>query len=181
MEVHGDKIEGPFECKQVYLFCHHRRPSPGQTDKGAELFKSGDLSILIATDVASELHIDGITHVIAMTSPRIPRIMFHRIGRTARAGAGSKASSGCENYVLSLHDIRWYIRKKIPSLPVTVTDLIKIDYKEKVSTHQPRYAKKCPPSSWEKKACRQRLRNLPAPRSGSKSIGSAGAETRLQT
>jgi len=107
-------------------------------------FKSGELSILIATDVASRgLHIDGITHVINYDLPQDSEDYVHRIGRTARAGAGGKAISlACENYVFSLHDIEEYIRKKIPTIPVT-DDLIVTDYK-KVSFHQPHAAKGAP-------------------------------------
>ncbi len=100
-------------------------------------FRKGELSILIATDVASRgLHIDGITHVINYDLPQDPEDYVHRIGRTARAGAGGKAISlACEDYVLSLHDIEEYIRKKIPTVPVT-DDLIIADHK-RVSLHHP--------------------------------------------
>ena len=137
-------------------------------------FKSGDLSILIATDVASRgLHIDGITHVINYDLPQDSEDYVHRIGRTARAGAGGKAISlACENYVLSLHDIEEYIRKKIPSLPVT-DDLIITDYK-RVSLHQP-YAKKGSPSHGKRPLDKGAKKY--ASRSGSKSSG-AGSETR---
>ena len=138
-------------------------------------FKSGELSILIATDVASRgLHIDGITHVINYDLPQDSEDYVHRIGRTARAGAGGKAISlACENYVLSLHDIEEYIRKKIPSLPVT-DDLVITDYK-RVSLHQP-YAKKGSPSHGRRPSDKG-SKNY-ASRSGGKSSSSAGAETR---
>jgi len=84
-------------------------------------FKDGSLSILIATDVASRgLHVDGITHVINYDLPQDAEDYVHRIGRTARAGAGGKAISlACEDYVFSLPDIEEFIRQKIPVLPVT--------------------------------------------------------------
>ncbi|MDP2157141.1 MAG: DEAD/DEAH box helicase [Nitrospirota bacterium] len=137
-------------------------------------FKSGELSILIATDVASRgLHIDGITHVINFDLPQDSEDYVHRIGRTARAGAGGKAISlACENYVLSLHDIEEYIRKKIPSLPVT-DELIVTDYK-RVSMHQP-YAKKGAPSHGKRPQDKGTKKY--ASRSGSKSSG-PGPETR---
>ena len=139
-------------------------------------FKSGDLSILIATDVASRgLHIDGISHVINYDLPQDCEDYVHRIGRTARAGAGGKAISlACENYVLSLHDIEEYIRKKIPSVPVT-DDLIVTDYK-RVSLHQP-FAKKGAPSRGKRP--QGRGTGTHPSRSGSKSSG-AGSEKRCR-
>jgi ATP-dependent RNA helicase RhlB len=84
-------------------------------------FKGGTLPILVATDVASRgLHIDGVTHVINFDLPQDPEDYVHRIGRTARAGAGGRALSlACEEYVHSLADVEEYIRQKIPVMPLS--------------------------------------------------------------
>jgi ATP-dependent RNA helicase RhlB len=84
-------------------------------------FKEGELQILVATDVASRgLHIEGTTHVINYELPEDVEDYVHRIGRTARAGAGGKAISlACEDYVFSLPDIEEYIKQKIPVMPMT--------------------------------------------------------------
>jgi len=89
--------------------------------KVLEQFKDGTLPILVATDVASRgLHIEGVTHVINYDLPEDAEDYVHRIGRTARAGAGGKAISlACEDYVFSLPDIEEYIRQKIPVVPLT--------------------------------------------------------------
>jgi ATP-dependent RNA helicase RhlB len=81
-----------------------------------EQFKSGDLPILIATDVASRgLHIDGVTHVINYDLPQDCEDYVHRIGRTARAGAEGKAISlADEDGALYLEAIEEYIKAKIP-------------------------------------------------------------------
>ncbi|MHB8881386.1 MAG: DEAD/DEAH box helicase [Thermodesulfovibrionales bacterium] len=93
-------------------------------------FKDGSLSVLVATDVASRgLHIDGVTHVINYDLPQDAEDYVHRIGRTARAGAGGKAISlACEDYVLSFPDIEEYIKQKIPVIPVT-DEMIATGYK----------------------------------------------------
>ncbi|MDO5651944.1 MAG: DEAD/DEAH box helicase [Moraxella sp.] len=50
-------------------------------------FKSGDVNILIATDVAGRgIHVDDVSHVINFTLPEQPDDYVHRIGRTGRAG-----------------------------------------------------------------------------------------------
>merc|ERR1712173_212818 len=49
--------------------------------------KSGDVNILIATDVASRgIDIQDITHVINFDFPRNIEEYVHRVGRTGRAG-----------------------------------------------------------------------------------------------
>lgn len=92
-------------------------------------FKSGDLQILVATDVAARgLHIDDVTHVINYDLPQDPEDYVHRIGRTARAGAEGKAISlACERYVHSLEDIENFVKYRIPVAQVT-DDLVVTDY-----------------------------------------------------
>ncbi len=95
-----------------------------------DLFKKGDMPIMVATDVASRgLHIEGVTHVINYDLPQDREDYVHRIGRTARAGAEGKAISlACEEYVHSLEDIEDYIKQKIPVRPLK-DELIVTDYK----------------------------------------------------
>ena len=51
-------------------------------------FKTGELNVLVATDVAARgLHIENISHVINYDLPIEPEHYIHRIGRTGRAGA----------------------------------------------------------------------------------------------
>ncbi|MDH3585593.1 MAG: ATP-dependent RNA helicase RhlB [Gammaproteobacteria bacterium] len=79
-------------------------------------FQSGDLPVLIGTDVASRgLHIPDVQYVINYDLPQDAEDYVHRIGRTARAGAaGDAISFGCETYAISLPDIEDYIGHKIP-------------------------------------------------------------------
>ncbi len=79
-------------------------------------FQSGDLPVLIGTDVASRgLHIPDVQCVINYDLPQDSEDYVHRIGRTARAGAsGDAISFGCETYAISLPDIEDYIGHKIP-------------------------------------------------------------------
>ena len=81
-----------------------------------EQFKRGELTILIATDVASRgLHIDGVSHVINYDLPQDAEDYVHRIGRTARAGAEGKAISlADEDGAFYLEAIEEYIKHKVP-------------------------------------------------------------------
>ncbi|WP_035404366.1 DEAD/DEAH box helicase [Bacillus sp. SJS] len=50
-------------------------------------FKSGNIDVLVATDVAARgLDISGVTHVYNFDVPQDPESYVHRIGRTGRAG-----------------------------------------------------------------------------------------------
>lgn len=80
-----------------------------------EEFKTGELPIMVATDVAARgLHIPDVSHVINFDLPQDAQDYVHRIGRTARAGkTGHALSFACEEYVYSLPDIEAYIEHKI--------------------------------------------------------------------
>ena len=91
-------------------------------------FQSGELQVLIGTDVASRgLHIPDVQYVINYDLPQDREDYVHRIGRTARAGAaGDAISFGCESYVMSLPDIEDYIGHKLPVANYVPEDLPEI-------------------------------------------------------
>ena len=86
-----------------------------------EKFRSGDLNILVATDVAGRgIHIDNISHGINFNLPEDPEDYVHRIGRTGRAGsAGISISLVCETDAFFLPAIEEMLGEKInfESLP----------------------------------------------------------------
>ncbi|MBA2254205.1 MAG: DEAD/DEAH box helicase, partial [Chloroflexi bacterium] len=58
-----------------------------QRDRVMNRFRSGDLEVLVATDVAARgLDIPQVSHVINYDVPSAPEAYVHRIGRTGRAG-----------------------------------------------------------------------------------------------
>lgn len=80
-------------------------------------FQTGELPILVATDVAARgLHITDVSHVFNYDLPQDAEDYVHRIGRTARAGAsGDAISFACEDSAFALPDIEAYIEHKIPT------------------------------------------------------------------
>ncbi len=65
-----------------------------QTSRLKELdrFKTGEVNILVASDVAARgLDIKGVSHVFNFDTPWHPDDYVHRIGRTGRAGAKGRA------------------------------------------------------------------------------------------
>ena len=71
--------------------------------------------MLVATDIAARgIDVDGITHVINFDLPNEPESYVHRIGRTARAGAGGAALSFCDQSERPyLRDIEKLMQRKV--------------------------------------------------------------------
>ena len=56
-------------------------------EKALQAFRSGQVDILVATDIAARgIDVDDVTHVINYQVPDDPMTFVHRIGRTGRAG-----------------------------------------------------------------------------------------------
>jgi ATP-dependent RNA helicase RhlE len=70
----------------------HGNKSQGQRQKALEQFKNNQISVLVATDVASRgLDIPDVSHVINYDMPATIEDYTHRIGRTGRAGKSGTA------------------------------------------------------------------------------------------
>ena len=75
----------------------HGNKSQGARQRALQRFRDGDARVLVATDIAARgLDVAGISHVINYELPNEPENYVHRIGRTARAGAGGSAVSFCD-------------------------------------------------------------------------------------
>ncbi|WP_291731065.1 DEAD/DEAH box helicase [Leisingera sp. F5] len=74
----------------------HGNKSQGQRERALAAFKSGDIKVLVATDVAARgLDIPDVKHVYNYELPNVPDAYVHRIGRTARAGKDGAAIAFC--------------------------------------------------------------------------------------
>ncbi|PCJ89083.1 MAG: DEAD/DEAH box helicase [Hyphomicrobiales bacterium] len=74
----------------------HGNKSQGQRTRAINEFRSGQVRILVATDVAARgIDIPGVTHVYNFDLPDVAEAYVHRIGRTARAGAKGEAVAFC--------------------------------------------------------------------------------------
>lgn len=80
-------------------------------------FKSGELKVLVATDVAARgIDVSDLEMVINYDLPNEAENYVHRIGRTARAGKSGKAYTFCsEQDVYNLPAIERYIEMQIPA------------------------------------------------------------------
>jgi ATP-dependent RNA helicase DeaD len=72
----------------------HGDLSQGERENAMHKFKKGAVDILVATDIAARgIDVPAVGHIINYDIPSEPLMYFHRIGRTARAGARGKAIS----------------------------------------------------------------------------------------
>jgi len=75
----------------------HGNKAQNARTRALEAFRSGKARILVATDIAARgIDVPSISHVINYELPNEPESYVHRIGRTARAGAGGTAFSFCD-------------------------------------------------------------------------------------
>lgn len=70
----------------------HGNKSQSQRERALKSFKTDQVNILVATDVAARgIDINDVTHVINFDPPKQYEDYVHRIGRTGRAGKTGKA------------------------------------------------------------------------------------------
>ncbi len=75
----------------------HGNKSQGARERALSQFRNGETRVLVATDIAARgLDVEDISHVVNFDLPEVAESYVHRIGRTARAGAGGVAYSFCD-------------------------------------------------------------------------------------
>jgi ATP-dependent RNA helicase RhlE len=94
----------------------HGNKSQGARTKALADFKSNELQVLVATDIAARgIDIDQLPHVVNFELPNVPEDYVHRIGRTGRAGStGEAISLVCLDEEVFLKDIERLIKRSIP-------------------------------------------------------------------
>ncbi len=82
-----DKLHKELEVRGFKIGSIHGNKSQGQRQRILQSFKTSQIKVLLATDVASRgLDIENVTHVINYDLPQTYDDYIHRIGRTGRAG-----------------------------------------------------------------------------------------------
>ena len=92
---HGaNRLTEKLERDGITSMAIHGNKSQGARTKALAQFKSGEVRVLVATDIAARgIDIDQLPHVINFELPNVPEDYVHRIGRTGRAGATGEAIS----------------------------------------------------------------------------------------
>ncbi|MBF0260305.1 MAG: DEAD/DEAH box helicase [Magnetococcales bacterium] len=114
---HGaDRVTEHLEKNAIPAMAIHGNKSQSAREKSLELFRNGEVRVLVATDIAARgIDVAHISHVINFDLPNEPESYVHRIGRTARAGNDGQAISFCDATESPyLRDIERIIRQKVP-------------------------------------------------------------------
>jgi ATP-dependent RNA helicase RhlE len=93
----------------------HGNKSQGARTKALQGFKSGELQVLVATDIAARgLDIDLLPYVVNYDLPQVAEDYVHRIGRTGRAGASGMALSlVCDEEIKQLRAIERFSKQTL--------------------------------------------------------------------
>lgn len=125
---HGaNKLAKQLVTDNITATAIHGNKSQGARTRALADFKSGDMRVLVATDIAARgLDINLLPHVVNYELPDTSENYVHRIGRTGRAGANGKAVSlVCPEEYKDLLGIHKLLGHAIPveMLPGFETDL----------------------------------------------------------
>ncbi len=119
-----DNISDKLRKNGIKAAAIHSKKSQGARTEALKKFKSGEVNVLVATDLISRgIDIQFLPYVINYELPRSPKDYIHRIGRTGRAESPGEAIS-----LISLEEQHHFriIQKKMGKW-VTMIDSDKLD------------------------------------------------------
>ena len=127
---HGaDKIVRMLTAAGIHVNAIHGNKSQPQRERAIALFRSGEIKVLVATDIAARgIDIPGVSHVFNYDLPHVAEQYVHRIGRTARAGATGIAIAFCSDEERPLlRDIERLTRQKlnVEALPADFAEAVR--------------------------------------------------------
>ncbi|MCW8344857.1 MULTISPECIES: DEAD/DEAH box helicase [Vibrio] len=149
---HGaNRLARFLEGKNISAMAIHGNKSQGARTKALEQFKTGQIRVLVATDIAARgLDIPQLPQVVNFDLPHVSEDYVHRIGRTGRAGETGKAYSlVCADEakelfsierligeVLTRHEMEGF--KPVHALPASRTDTRAMKPKKPKKPKQPK-------------------------------------------
>ncbi|WP_027421032.1 DEAD/DEAH box helicase [Crocinitomix catalasitica] len=118
----------------------HGDKTQAKRQEALNQLKSGEINILIATDVASRgIDVENLDAVINFDLPNVPETYVHRIGRTGRAGEVGTTHSFCgadeRDYVLAIQKYTHF------EVPVVEDHPFPMDPNEKPQVHRKKGSK----------------------------------------
>lgn len=118
---HGaNRLVKQLEEARIHAAAIHGNKSQSQRTKALAEFKSGEIHILVATDIAARgIDIDQLPYVVNFDLPQVAEDYVHRIGRTGRAGAsGIALSLVSADEAAQLYAIEQLIKRKIERVEI---------------------------------------------------------------
>ena len=142
---HGaDRVVRFLEKNKIKAASIHGNKSQNARQKALANFKTGDIRVLVATDIAARgIDIEELAFVVNYELPNIPETYVHRIGRTGRAGNSGKAISFCDYEEKAyLKDIEKLIQLKINVndahfYPMEVFEVLKVEKPPRNESRKP--------------------------------------------
>lgn len=147
----ADKLAHELELRGFKVAVLHGRRSQSQREHALQALRSGQLQVLVATDIAARgLDITGLTHVVNFDLPDTAENYTHRIGRTARMGAVGVAIT------LVAPEDEQLLKSLTRRLPTSVTGSVAPNHREPArSQFSSRRPANNPPSFQRNRAPRQ--------------------------
>jgi len=122
----ADNVADKLRKNGINASAIHSKKSQGARNEALGKFKSGELRVLVATDLISRgIDIQFLPFVINYELPRSPKDYIHRIGRTGRAESSGEAIS----FVSPEEQHHFKIIQKKMGKPVTMIDSEYLDLK----------------------------------------------------
>jgi ATP-dependent RNA helicase RhlE len=124
---HGaNRLAQQLEGAGIQAAAIHGNKSQAARVKALDMFKRGQVTCLVATEVAARgLDIKELPQVVNYELPNVPEDYVHRIGRTGRAGSlGEAISLVSSDESGLLRDIERVLRRSIPTLPTPVFKIV---------------------------------------------------------
>lgn len=117
-KVRAERVKKAMQRVQIIGETIHSDKEQNERTKTLNIFKEGDLKLLIATDVSARgIDIPGVDFVVNYDLPEIAENYVHRVGRTGRGTKKGKAISFCSpEEVPLLNDIQQFLGSEIQVL-----------------------------------------------------------------
>lgn len=124
---HGaNRLTQQLEGAGIQAAAIHGNKSQGARVKALDMFKKGQITALVATEVAARgLDIKELPQVVNYELPNVPEDYVHRIGRTGRAGSAGEAISLVSSDESGLlRDIERVLRRAIPTVDTPIFKIL---------------------------------------------------------
>ncbi len=126
-KVRAERVKKAMERVEIKGFTIHSDKEQKERTKTMSLFKSGEVKLLIATDISARgIDIPNVDFVVNYDLPEVPENYVHRVGRTGRGTQKGRAVSFCSSEEKEiLLEIESFLDKEI-----SVLEIDKNDYRE---------------------------------------------------
>lgn len=128
-KVRAERVCKAMERVNIKTMTIHSDKEQNQRSRAMSLFRSGELKVLIATDVSARgIDIPDVDYVVNYDLPEVSENYVHRVGRTGRGKNKGIAISFCSNEEREiLKEIEKFLAK-----PIKVVSISKEDYTQTI-------------------------------------------------